>query len=100
MGTSYRFVCPHCGYHAEVSGGEDAGMTCLTVTITCMACRKLFDVMTRQLPRWGEDADWIEVETQCPCSAGHKCELWTHPGPCPKCGTIMDREDEPFLFWD
>lgn len=44
MGTLYDFHCESCGYHTEVSGGEDFGMISATTTILCENCKKLFDV--------------------------------------------------------
>ena len=38
----------------------------------------------------------------CPAadSRDHHIELWTDPGPCPGCGTVMTRDDATLILWD
>jgi hypothetical protein len=97
MGTLYQFRCESCGYETEVSGGRDCGMASATVTILCETCYELFDVVT--------SADAVlarperEVPIGCPNDSAHSCQLWTSPGPCPKCGAPMVRGEET-LIWD
>ena len=35
----------------------------------------------------------------CPRSKRHAVRPWEHPGPCPKCGSLMDVGDM-LLLWD
>ena len=52
MGRTYQFDCPHCQYHARISGGVDEGIHCVVQTMVCLDCRELFDALTqvRRLP--------------------------------------------------
>jgi len=57
MGRTYQFDCPHCQYHARISGGADEGIHCAVQTMVCLDCRQLFDVVTRvrKLPETAPD---------------------------------------------
>jgi Zn finger protein HypA/HybF involved in hydrogenase expression len=107
MGTLYEFKCPACGYSAEVSGGDDVGMNAVTTTVSCKTCKKLFDAVISQEP-WavvtfdepGRLLDpGFKVEIYCNKSRRHKVESWTFPGPCPRCGTIMEK-GQMLCKWD
>lgn len=109
MGTKYQFVCEHCDYEAVVSGGDDAGMSCCTTTISCQDCAELFDVITSEQP-WDESVGLSDEELVCPgpvtddadddhSNPGHRVQRWTFPGPCPKCGRGMTR-GEYVVMWD
>jgi hypothetical protein len=30
---------------------------------------------------------------------GNRIVVWEHPGPCPKCGTTLEREEQ-YVIWD
>jgi hypothetical protein len=97
MGTLYNFGCGSCGYAAELSGGEDCGMTQATTTIFCQDCHALYDVVTSEDSMTHKPER--ELPIHCPQSSSHRWRLWTHPGPCPKCGATMVRGEET-LIWD
>ncbi|PLS82252.1 MAG: hypothetical protein CYG60_24855 [Actinobacteria bacterium] len=99
MGSWHLFECGSCGYRAEVSGGDDAGMLVSTTTVFCEACTELYDVVT-------ENRSWkaggpIEgpQEPRCPKSKKHPIRLWTYPGPCPRCGECIEDRGSVAL-WD
>jgi Zn finger protein HypA/HybF involved in hydrogenase expression len=100
MGQLNEYVCNSCGYRAEVSGGGDAGMESVTVTIVCEDCRKLYDIQIG-------NSDWTDeqIEAQrtfkfrCPRRATHRIKEWTDGGPCPQCGVPMENKGGTVL-WD
>ena len=96
MGQTYEFRCPSCGYRAEVSGGDDAGMVACTTTIICEDCRKLFDITTDLLDSSTEDK---QPEFRCPKQASHRVHKWSANGPCPRCGTRMEK-GKLTILWD
>jgi hypothetical protein len=49
MGQMRTFRCTSCDHSAEVSGGNDAGMSATTTTILCEDCHLLMDVVTGRL---------------------------------------------------
>jgi hypothetical protein len=108
MGTRYLFTCPSCGYSAEVSGGNDAGVSCAQTTISCETCRELRDVLISTDPsvvRQDESGhplkpDWEPPELKCPASGDHKIKWWSHPGLCPRCGDILEKHEDKFVLWD
>jgi len=71
-------------------------MACKTVTVVCTTCRSLFDVMISEEP-WEEGPDPTALDLKCPES--HPAQLWTAPGPCPRCGVEMANEGLTVL-WD
>jgi hypothetical protein len=91
MGTWYRFQCPSCRYAVEVSGKDDTGMGCALTTIVCEDCGILADVVTSEEPWLAALPDWTPSPPQCEMSPQHTVRKWTHPGPCPKCGEVMER---------
>jgi hypothetical protein len=97
VGMLYQFRCEACSYEAEVSGGRDCGMACATVTIVCETCRELFDVVTSTDVIFASPER--EIPIRCPTDSAHSCQLWTSPGPCPKCGATMARGEE-IVLWD
>jgi len=98
---TYQFTCPGCGYEATASGGKDAGFGCRTTTILCRDCGELRDVTTgtRPIDDLDSPAEWKPVEPRCSRGPAHQFEEWKHPGPCPKCGNMMDR-GEVTMCWD
>lgn len=93
MGRGSRFSCSGCGYDALVSGGDDAGMDVLTTTVSCEGCGELYDVVTGS-PHAGRT-----TEPACPVDPAHPISRWQHPGPCPRCGSPVERLGEEVL-WD
>jgi hypothetical protein len=102
MGATYRLVCGSCGYEVEVSGGDYAGMIVTTTTVLCERCEASSDAFSSRRPKdptEGEGYDFEPVELACPRSKRHAVRPWEHPGPCPKCGSLMDVGDM-LLLWD
>ena len=66
MGLKREYQCPACKYSEVVSGGEDCGMICSTVTITCAECKKLYDVVTSSRDGDDEKLPWQKVDVCCP----------------------------------
>lgn len=84
MGETRTFCCTKCGYSAQVSGGNDVGMTFATTTVLCEGCRELMDVVT------GEPENLVtSVEPRCPKRKRHRVRRWAHPDVCPRCGDSM-----------
>lgn len=106
VGTLSEFTCPECGYSAEVSGGDDVGMSVVTTTISCKTCKKLLDVVISEEP-WLVTLDEpglplrpdFEPKLRCKKSARHEVERWTFPGARPRCGTMME-QGEGMVLWD
>jgi hypothetical protein len=105
MGTIFQFHCPECGYDAEVSGGDDRGMRSVTTTIMCATCEELRDIEISKDPEIALLPDGsgfrpdFEVILRCKRCKGDNVSRWSSPGPCPKCGAIMDCI-EPVIIWD
>ena len=87
--------------------GYDVGMASHAVGISCETCKELLSAF---LPGKPWDADWdamrdlvksgeLPAGARCPKSAKHKVTVWSHPGPCPRCGTIL-KEGADVLCWD
>ncbi len=90
------FKCEACGYHAEVSGGDDAGMIGTTTTISCSVCRKLYDVVV-----WRADRPEPPREPKCPKAARHPVSRWKDEDPCPRCGEPLGVDpDGVVALWD
>jgi hypothetical protein len=98
MGTWSLFTCHQCGYEAKVSGRPDMGMFVRTRTITCRDCKELYDVAVAKRSMDGP-VGFRDVAPRCPRSETHSWEPWHSPGPCPRCGEIMDR-GKGGVFWD
>lgn len=109
MGSQFHFACPECGYQVEASGGLDFGMICATHTVSCPICREVSDLEISDKP-WeiaatpGEAGpeDWVPppgARIRCALDRRHSAKLWTHPGPCPRCGTVLLRSG-PTILWD
>ena len=102
MGSRYLFTCRRCGFDATVSGGFDVGFVCATHTYGCRVCGALFDRSVSDSP-WAFDREDVPQKVQCReilDSHRHEAELWSHPGPCPKCGETLGRTKESVLCWD
>lgn len=101
MGVWYEYKCGSCGYRAEVSGGDDAGMVANTTTILCEECQELYDVVTfrRDGMTESDEASLGAVEPACPKSGRHASRRWKYPDACPKCGTEMSL-GESIAIWD
>jgi hypothetical protein len=99
MGQVFGFRCRICGYEAQVSGGPDVGMTCLTQTVSCNDCCQLFDVRVWDTP-WDQRSKKTVRKVPCPKCGASTLKPWDHPGPCPRCGrSSLDRGDL-ILIWD
>ncbi len=114
MGSSYLFSCPSCGYEAEVSGGLDFGMACVTHTVSCPDCKKLSDalistnpgdVVAPRLLIDDEEGDLdvlpgtVPEQLRCETDRRHTARPWEHPGPCPRCGATLVK-GELAVDWD
>ena len=108
MGTTSDYSCPECGYQASsMSSGYDVGMRAHAVGVSCETCKKLYSAF---LPgsHWDMDIDVMRAKVEsgelpvgakCPKSAKHHVKVWSHPGPCPRCGTTLIQEDIG-ICWD
>jgi hypothetical protein len=92
MGKLARFHCSVCGFAATTSGGDGQRFDNPSVTLHCHDCKQLFEVALPVVP-WGGEIVIRSNAIQCPRSGDHQVEKWKHPGPCPKCGTELDREE-------
>jgi hypothetical protein len=99
MGANYLFTCKSCDYSVEVSGGPDIGMHVATRTISCRECQNLYDVVVSENAWEQDESKQNRKRPKCPKSKKHSVSLWEHPGPCPKCGEIMEM-GEMSLLWD
>jgi hypothetical protein len=99
MGQLFAFRCDACGYKAEVSGGPDVGMAVATQTVSCAACKRLFDAVTSEDP--GNDTA-PKVPLRCPRSRGakHRVSAWNGGDPCPRCLGPMRVTDDGTVLWD
>lgn len=94
MATYYEFGCPSCGYHVEVPGGMSGGFTTVSQDVLCHDCREISTCLVaeaRSLPFAWDDA--VRHPLRCPADASHTVDPWEHPGPCPGCGSTMERGD-------
>lgn len=108
MGISLDYSCPECGYQVHsMSSGYDVGMASHRVGISCVECKELYSAALSGEP-WNADIDAIELQVEagvlpsgarCPISAKHHVKVWSHPGPCPKCGSTLTQQ-EGILCWD
>jgi hypothetical protein len=99
MGQIRGFRCDGCGYKAEVSGGPDVGMAVTTQTVSCVACKQLFDVVTSGDPG---NASAPKLLLRCPRSRGakHRVTAWNGGDPCPRCMGTMTVTNEVVALWD
>jgi hypothetical protein len=96
MGSSYPFTCPAYHYQVEVSGQGDAGMMVVTETVVCFDCKKLYDVVTRDLQKPLNEGG---RPLRCPKSKKHRVAIWKDGDGCPKCGAVL-RNDGETMLWD
>jgi hypothetical protein len=97
MGSLWHFRCQECGYHAEVSGGEDAGFYVKTRTVYCPACRELGDV---NVTYWSKHlmtpADLAKLSEDdlglCLKCRNREVVEWSSGDPCPRCGGAVRNE--------
>lgn len=101
MGQWYRFTCPQCAYEAEVSGGADAGMAGYIHTAICRTCRpaRLVNAPRVRDPFAGGSGTVTDYACPFARTRQHLLTLWSHPGPCPRCGISMKRRQRTAL-WD
>ena len=100
VGNKFQFRCETCGYEATVSGGGDAGISILTITVVCEDCEELYDVVTAEMPERGTGTrNFVPMEPRCPVSGEHAIEAWQHPGACPRCGSELV-EGGSRVLWD
>ena len=108
MGTALDYSCPECGYevHSMISG-YDVGMSSHAVGVSCANCKELHTACLPGKP-WDADMDAMRLQVEaghlptgarCPKSAKHHVEVWSHPGPCPRCGTTLS-QGEGVMCWD
>jgi hypothetical protein len=98
MGTRYQFNC-HCGYSATVAGDYDVGPRGGTATILCRTCKRLLDVRIAAPVPQPPDSMVLIKPDGCPRGRNHDWRVWTHPGPCPRCGATM-KLWEMLALWD
>jgi len=101
VGSHNHYLCPKCGYEEDVSGGKDYGMASVVHTMTCNTCHILVDVAIQDTKGASpfDTPDWSDEIGKCPDCGRENVTPWSHPGPCPKCGTTMvDRG--MVLLWD
>lgn len=102
MGSIFRFICPHCNYSADVSGGLDGGMIAMTRTMTCVDCMELVDVLVGQCGKIGPSGnpDYDMDLDICPKCKGHNIYRWPIYHPCPRCHEYMTKDDQLLILWD
>jgi hypothetical protein len=108
MGSACDYFCPACAYKTNwMVSGYGVGMTAHVVGVSCAECEELH---VANLPRapWELRAVLIKAmvqrgripsATRCPVSADHHLTVWRHPGPCPRCGCVLER-GEHLILWD
>jgi hypothetical protein len=100
MGRLFEFGCEHCGYQAEVSGGEDAGTLIVTQTMTCLDCKRVVDVVVGESHPGSLGSD-IDIVGRCPRCRGRQVVPWPQSRPCPRFGGTMKKLDTgQVCFWD
>ena len=108
MGIASIYSCPQCGYQSDtVSSGYDVGMSSHVVGVSCETCKQLYSVVLPGKP-WDADMDAMRQlvasgrlpkGARGPKSKKHHVKAWSHPGPCPRCGTTL-RQEEGVMCWD
>ncbi len=43
---------------------------------------------------------WRIFKAVCPISQSHKVHAWRDPGPCPRCGNVMEKNPLPYRIWE
>jgi hypothetical protein len=99
MGAVRIFRCEGCGYEAEIGGGLDFGLTAATWTVHCLDCRELRDFVVSNNLQEVSGKDWKPKFYRCMKNSKHRVELWSDPGPCPRCGKTLTGW-ETTLLWD
>jgi len=99
MAIQYEFTCPDCDYSDFVCGCGGVGMHAVWETMTCLDCRELVDVLVGQLGQRGPsgDKEWDRDLGVCLECRGKNLSIWTHPGPCPRCGSILEKGDNELM---
>jgi hypothetical protein len=87
------------------SGRLDRPFASLSVPLplhaTCSGQVRRRDVrLSSQVLPDGRSARWIEFHVQCPRGRTHRIQDWANPGPCPRCGTLLDQTVIPYCIWD
>ena len=70
-----------------------------TKSIVCLDCAELQDVVVYE----GEVEARLRDTTatpECYEKSGHNVREWKHPGPCPKCGATMVRDETQMICAD
>ena len=92
----YRFSCEACGYKVMASGKSSKGDFDDGTTILCEDCRELYEIEP-------ESAYTVKKAShrmlRCPVKFTHRIRVWSHPGPCPRCGRPM-KKGEHVVRWD
>jgi hypothetical protein len=71
-------------------------MVGVTTTIVCENCKRLYDVLTADSSK-----SLAPVPVRCPKAKKHAVRQWTHPRPCPRCGTTMKLDKNGVqVLWD
>lgn len=60
-----------------------------------------FESVLNRLPvAAGRRVKWVDFKIACPVSPGHKVQVWSEPGKCPRCGVYLERNALPFRLWE
>jgi len=93
MGVFHNFICPTCGYKAQVNGGVDRLEFFTFKTMVCNDCFQLVDALVETRPQWlrrqKNGKRGYKTKKQCIvlCSNCNGFNLipWKKHHPCPKC---------------
>lgn len=103
MGQSFEFECTKCHYEVMVSGGPDTGFLGHVHTAICRTCRPHRLVDAAQYPDPYTTRSHRVEDYRCPHARTrvHVLELWTAPGPCPRCvGQMRQKPSGVVMLWD
>jgi hypothetical protein len=103
MGQWSEFECTKCDYEAVVSGGADTGFLGHVHTAICRTCRPPRLVDAPLFPDAYAERSTRPEDYRCPHARTrvHKLELWTAPGPCPRCdGQMRLKPLGNIILWD